>query len=164
MFKWDNRTPGVKLVLILALIFSESACSSLDTFAVLNKTNAPMRLEYTLKARTSDDPQLRESLGFVATVAADKAGEVDCPWQSLSSTEYSYDQATRRIIVQVPPGTALRIARLTNYVETDERAAEEFPISSIMIDGTHGLLRADGQEARLQFKNWKRSLHAIVYE
>jgi hypothetical protein len=96
-------------------------------------------------------------------VASDKAGEVNCPWASLSPTQYTYDPATQKVIVEVPPATAVRIAQLSNYVETDEWAAELFPIASVTIDGAQGVIHSEGEQARKQFKNLKRSLHAIDY-
>jgi|SRR5215510_5274719 len=154
----------IKFLLIIVGVLTESACSSLDTFAVLNNTGTSLRLEYTFKVPRSDDVSPPRQLGFIATVATDKAGEADCPWTSLSPTEYYYDQATRKVTVQVPPRTAVRIAEATTYVETKEWAAEKFPIASIAIDGARGTLQCDGEQARKQFKNLKRSLHAIAYE
>lgn len=153
----------IKFLLLLMLIINTSACSSIDTIAILNDTQAPLRLEYTFKRRSSDDIWLRKHLGLLATVSSDKAGEVNCPWALLSPTQYSYDPATQKVIMEVPPATAVRIAELSNYVETDEWAAKQFPIASVTIDGAQGVIHCEGEQARKQFKNLKRSLHAIDY-
>lgn len=153
----------VRFLLLLAIMVSASACSSNDTFAILNNTEAPLRLEYTFKRHSSDDSWLRTHLSLIATVPSDKAGEVDCPWALLSPTQYSYDQVTQKVSVQVPPATAVRIGQLSNYVETDDGAADQFPIASITIDGARGIIHYEGEQARKQFPNLKRSLHATDY-
>ena|SRR5438128_626673 len=152
-----------KFIFFLILLISTSACSSIDTIAILNDTQAPLRLEYTFKRRSSDDRWLRKHLNRLATVASDKAGEAHCPWASLSPTQYTYDPATQKVSVEVPPATAVRIAELSNYVETDDGAAQQFPIASVTIDGAQGVIHYEGEQARQQFKNLKRSLHAIDY-
>jgi hypothetical protein len=154
----------IKSVLLLLLLISTSACSSIDTIAILNDSQAPLRLEYTFKRTSSDDVWLRKPLSLIATVVSDKAGEVNCPWALLSPAQYSYDPASQKVSVEVPPATALRIAQLSNYVETGEWAAEQFPIASVTIDGAAGVIHCEGEQARKQFKNLKRSLHAIDYK
>jgi hypothetical protein len=57
---------------------------SLDTIAILNNTQAPLRLEYTFKRMSSDDLWLREHLSLLTTVEAGKAGDYNCPWVLLS--------------------------------------------------------------------------------
>jgi hypothetical protein len=153
----------VKFLMLLAVALGTSACSSRDTFAILNNTKATLRLEYTFKPRPSDDVSLREQLRLIAIVGSDKAGEVDCPWVLLSTSEYSYDQGTQKVTIQVPPATAVRIAQLSNYAETDEGADDRFPIASITINGERGIIHCEGEQARKQFPNLKRSLHAADY-
>lgn len=152
-----------KFLLLTMLLISTSACSSIDTIAVLNNTQAPVRLEYTFKRGTPDSTWQREQLSLIAAVASDKAGEVDCPWVLLSPTQYTYDPVSQKVVVEVPPATAVRIAELTNYVETDEWGAKQFSIASVTLDGAQGVIHCEGEQARKQFKNLKRSLHAIDY-
>jgi hypothetical protein len=147
----------------MAFALSLSACSSIDTFAILNNTEAPLKLEYTFKTRPSDNAWPRNHLAKIATVASNKAGEVDCPWELLTAGEYSFDPVTRKVTLQVPPATAVRIAELSNYVETDAWAADEFPIASITIEGARGVIYYEGELARKQFQYRKRSLHAVEY-
>jgi hypothetical protein len=153
----------VEFLMLFALTLGTSACSSIDTFAILNNTDAPLRLEYTFKISPSDNISLHKQLSLIATAASDKAGEVDCPWVLLSSSQYSYDQTTQKVTMQVPPAMAVRIAQLSNYVETDEWAAEHFPIGSITVEGARGVIHCEGEQTRKQFRNLKRSLHAADY-
>ena len=153
----------VKFSLLLALTAASSGCSSLDTIAILNNTEAPLQLQYTFKRDPSDDRSVQRRLSIIATVASGKAGDLNCPWVLLRPSDYAYDQTTETVVVQVPPTTAVRIAELSNYLETDERAADKFPIASVSIDGVRGNLHFDGEQARKQFLNAKRSLHAIDY-
>ena len=152
----------VKSLLLLVLALGTSACSSRDTFAILNNAKTPLTLTYTFKPRL-DNISLSEQLHLIATVASDKAGEVDCSWASLSPTQYSYDQEMRKVSVQIPQATAVRIAKLSNYRETSEWAADQFPIAAITIEGAQGIIRFEEGQARKQFKNLKRSLHAVDY-
>ena len=79
----------------------------------------------------------------------------------LNPAQYAYDSATRKVIVEVPPATAVRIVQLTNDVETDEWAAEQLAMASVTLDGAQGVIHYEVEEARKQFKNLKRSMHGI---
>ena len=147
------------LPLLLLLVTSLTACSYSTYFVVINESDVPVEVSYTLKER-------RGMKDYGLTPAEKWIEEVDnfdIPWREMEKHQYRYDEVAGTIVVALPPGKALSVERVSNYSTHDRENDDSFDIESIRVTGPHGSIQYSGREARTQFDERRRQVFAITY-
>jgi hypothetical protein len=148
-------------VLIFTLILLLSACSYTASFVILNESEKPLKVQYKIKNSPYEPLQL---IGEPAKTAASNLRQSDRQWQMLKSGEYQLDREARTVTVEVPPHEALRVSYITNYGGHDgATAAGKFEIDEVVLSGSSGEIKFEGDQARRKFIEDSESLYVLSY-
>ena len=147
-------------ILVLALVLTQSACSYISDFVVLNDSEKPIEVRYTVKGSSYEPFQLIDE---PAKTSQPNLPSTDNHWQRLTSREYNLD--ARIITVTVQPHEALRVESIPNYPGHDDAsAADRFQINDIIITGGRGEVKIQGEQARNKFAEQSESLYLLTYK
>src|SRR5688572_24943935 len=117
--------------LLLVVLLSFTACSSLTNFDVVNKSGQAIVVSYVVKKPTTLDVPPRPPI--VPAVKPISELHRSTPWRDLSDSQYSFDPVTRQVTVSLNANEVLRIAQ-HNLVD-QELKDEDFTIEAIEIKG-----------------------------
>lgn len=136
--------------LILFLTACLAACQAIMSFVVANKSNAPLKVLYTLKKMEADgltcgSPHMPEKKSFK------DVNNFDIEWTKLLPEQYSYDEKSGQVIVELQPNEALRVDARTDYSPDDTSRTQCFPVAAIRLEGANGDIQLEGEQARLHF-------------
>ena len=156
----------VKLVrlappLLAALLLA--SCSWIADFVVLNKSDAPVVVEYTFKEKFQRGPACCPSGERPSKKAAKDVGNDGVSWRELGAGEYAYDAAAGRVTVVLKPGEALRVMRAVNYAGYEHAEDDAFDLRSIALTGAKGTLYLEGLQAQTAFKAESNDLYTLTY-
>lgn len=132
-------------LLLTAIIFlgiASSSCSFFVDFFVINRSDAPVEVTYTVALNGNyyfpdGKPVLPES--YVPVIVSEKKWEgrvKDDEW-TISDYQHRFDGDTARIKVKLFPGTVLRIARINDRVLRDDGYVD-FVIKELTVNGANG--------------------------
>ena len=107
-----------RFLLAACLSLLTGSCSWYADLVLVNASSYQAFVVLTLVRRDAADPYCRCPLGFVEPPlgrAAPAGNLEDAHWIHLDSTMFRLIPAHRRLEIQLPPGTAIRIDRIPNY-------------------------------------------------
>ena len=146
------------LMLVVAML-ALSACSSVDDFVVINRSDVSIEVVYTFKRLESGG----DNVQLPRVMDAAKLEKTNQHWETVPSEQYVFDSQAGRIAIRLAPGKALLLTSIGNYREDSEGAEQRFGIASLSIKGAKGTIRVDGHQARMLFRKEERC-HVIAYE
>ena len=154
-----------RLAVALLAALSLTSCSYMTDFVVLNKSGAPVVVEYTFKERLVGGPVCCPAGERPARKSVREVeNEGDTAWTDLREDEFTYDAKAGRITVFVKPGDALRVMRDVNYGgHEQETAADAFDLKSIGLTGAKGSMHVEGRQAQTAFKEVSANLYTLTY-
>jgi len=132
-------------LLLTAIIFlgiASSSCSLIVDFFVVNRSDVPVEVTYTVSLDgyyfPDDKPVLPES--YLPVIVSEKKWEgrvKDDEWTISADYQHRFDGKMARIKVKLFPGTVLRIARTSDGVIRDE-GYEYFALKEVTVNGANG--------------------------
>lgn len=148
------------LLLLLSSVMFLSSCSFSNSFVVINKSNAPVTVQYTLKVKGASLENLSQ---VPAKMALKEFENRDGEWRKLSRDEYAYEAEAGRVGVMVSPGEALLIDRPTYSGSNKDEETDSLNITSLRLTGANGTVQYDGLQARRQFQLAFKMTYTITY-
>ncbi len=149
-----------KLILTFAAIcfaLFNSACSWFTNFVIVNKSNAPAKIQLKYKPLSGERYLIKKTLT--------EKGEIpDGSWQKLSSEEYTDNKPAEIVNLTLAPNTALAIGEELNYTGHESGKAEDFKVIGLEISGASGTVNFEGRQVLLQFEKQSDSLYTLVYK
>jgi hypothetical protein len=133
-------------ILLLTTIISFlllSSCSYRYDFVVVNESEGPIEVQYTLKRRPSG--QFADNHP-PAELTIQEFQKSKPEWRNLMSGEYIWDNSTGTFIIIVACGGVL-------LVDSTTGGEDAFALESIKITGSKGSVSLEGQQAHTQFKS-----------
>lgn len=157
-----KKTFLLGLILLNTLILT--ACSFTIDFIVVNKSNAPIEVEYTFK----HSPENLDNINFqpyrINSADWDSwFGNKDEKWIKLSQTEYKLETESSRCRIKLDPKQALRILRTHDSMYFDENY-ENFEIVNIKLIGENGIVIFEGNQIFKQFEKKNYTNRFITYK
>jgi hypothetical protein len=151
------------LLVLLPAVASLSSCSIINSFVVVNRSGAPLEVQYKLKeaGATAGGPFKLD--GPPAKKSHVDLEDYDVGWRGLGGGEFTFDEKAGVVTVAVQPGEALRVYETSNYSPDSKVDAEYFPIAGLRLSGARGAAEYDGEQARLQFKELTASIYTVTY-
>jgi hypothetical protein len=146
-------------LLLLSTLFL-SSCSFSNKFVVVNKSNAPITVQYTFSYKGASP---EEPYQVPAKQTLQDFENNDGQWRTLSRDEYVFDGEAGRVGVTVAPGEALLIDRTMYAGHSVEDETEFLTITSIRLKGANGTVRYGGAQAHRQFKLAFKTTYTITY-
>lgn len=153
---------GIGLTLLLAAAAALSSCSFFNSFAVVNRSGAPVEVQYKLKEREAVEGTYRLDVRPAKKSGRDLEDH-DREWRELGSEEFSFDERQGVVTVVLMPGEALRVHETSNYSADSEVHAEHFPLAGLRLSGERGTAQYVGEQARLQFGEPSGSIYTVTY-
>lgn len=151
-----------KLFLLLSALAVHSSCSYSAAFVVVNKSGAPLEVQYKLKeGRPGGEPYTLEEKP--AKKPAKDLEDSDAAWRELAAEEFAFDARAGLVTVTVEPGEVLRVYDSVNYSQESDVDAEFFPVAGLRLSGQRGTVQYVGEQARLQFREESMSLYTVTY-
>jgi predicted membrane GTPase involved in stress response len=144
---------------LLIIVLMLSACSSIDDFVVINRSDVPVEIVYTFTRTESGEIHVKQPRIMDAT----NLKNTDRPWEEIPREQYVLDAKTGTVAVRLAPGKALLLNRATNYREDSEYADTSFGISTLNLTGARGSIRLEGRQARMLFR-YEEKCHVLIYE
>lgn len=151
------------LLLLLAPVFLFAACSFSVNYVVVNDSDAQIQVLLVAKklphGLVSTEPPAELGLLNVSELDDHK------PWRHLQTSQFTFDAATRTVVVTLMPQEALRVDQQGDVHCGDKRpsVAERFRIEEISISGVHGSIRLEGNQAYSSFVGETKSLCTLTY-
>ena len=138
---------GALLVFILCAACVCAGCSFSSDFVILNNSDQPVQVTYTLAESGSDVPSITGT-GTPAVLDVDDLRGRD--WRPLSKDEYSFDPPTRTVTVSLPPNQALLIDGGGEW-RSDSECPSGFDIERVQLIGIKGWKVVEGDNACKSF-------------
>jgi hypothetical protein len=157
-------TTRLLLLFLLGLLLTNSACTYLTNFVVVNGSNSAVEVSYKVKQPTQLMPPIQMIPVLPAILPASQLDD-QVAWHDLSSSEFKFDPDNRMVVVSLSPGNALRIEH-RNLVDgpTDEQyQSSNFAIEEINIVGASGEIHLKGEEARRSFVPMSKQTYVLMY-
>jgi len=141
------------LASLLLVLVGATACSTVTNFIVINSSDQVLHVSYKVK----EPPEaFKDSIRMLPTAPAVKpvseVGE-QTPWRDLSDTEVQFDPRNRTAVVLLQPGQALRVEHrnLRDGPQDEAGKAKNFDIEEITLNGSSGMVKYSGDDARKAF-------------
>ncbi len=150
----------VRALLLLPL----AACSWITDFAVSNRSEVPIRVE--LHSPYDDPKTCRIWLQFSLALAPSTSLDGWRPrpeWTPLPLEEVHVDRERCSLALELPPATALRIARGTNYSGPESGRSGELADLELVLTTKSGKLAFAGLELVRAFEKRNRGLYELAY-
>lgn len=162
------------VVLVVAIACISLACSWLTAFAVSNRSDQPISVVYyyrpsgqvflaTPEQKDQGCPLLVSSRPALAEAPSTSWWHSDPRWRDLSSSEFTFDQASCRIEVELEPGHALRVASGSNYTGLNSGRWGDLSGLHLEIRSRRGVVAYSGFELVRQFQKRSDSLYELPY-
>lgn len=150
---------------LLGLTFIMTACSYLTDFVVVNATDSPIEIRYVVKKPVDPIPP-RQALPIIPAIKSVSQLHHQIAWRELSPPQYTYDPDKHTVIVSLMPREALRIEQrnLVDGKVDDAHLAEKFQIEEIIITGSHGEVKLQGEQLRKMFAAESKKIHVLTYK
>lgn len=151
------------LVLLIAYSSLLTACSYAADFVIINESDSPIDVRYTVK-RSTVGPLVAS--GLPATIEASQlSSHGGQQWKELAGNQYQLIQESNVdiAIVRVMPKEALRITDVRDYKGHSAQRNINFPIEEINITGASGELILTGKQTRLAFMEVSKALYTLTY-
>jgi hypothetical protein len=158
-------------LLLAAIVFlgiASSSCSFIVDFVVVNQSDVPVEVTYTISLDghyfPDNKPALPES--YVPVIVGEKKWEGrvrDDEWEIAACYQQRFDGNTARINVKLFPGTVLRIARNSDRVLRDE-GYEDFAVKELTIDGANGSAAYKDRQLWSELVGKDNPRHQISYK
>lgn len=151
------------LLLLLGMLVVFAACSFSVNYVVVNDSTEQIVVLLVAKKLprgiVSTDPPAELGVLMVSELDDHK------PWRGLQTSQFTFDAATRTVVVTLMPQEALRVDQQGDVRCDDERpsVAERFRVEEISITGSHGAIRLEGDQARKSFVSETRNLCTLTY-
>jgi hypothetical protein len=86
-------------------------------------------------------------------------------WRELQTSQFTFDAATRTVVVTLMPQEALRVDQQKDVHCDEDRPsiAARFRMEEIAISGSHGAIQLEGEQARKSFVSEGKSLCTLTY-
>lgn len=144
----------------LLAVYLSGGCSWITDFAVLNGSEDPLHVDYELRQRHDT------RWGFVyeapAVAPIDSVRKYGTPWTELKKDDLVFDSSARRVAVELPSRTALRITRGLTFVG-DSADSARFNVVALQLAG-NSLQREITDPVLLSaFKRRSRQLYIINF-
>lgn len=130
----QNETAKAFLVCLLGFsVLALTACSYSTNFVVVNASNNPIEVRYTLNPPVN--PVAPSRLAEVPSVKPISQLDRQIPWQELPTTRFTFDPSTRTAVISLMPGEGLRVEqrKLENDTANNGEQAASFSIEEIDI-------------------------------
>jgi hypothetical protein len=116
----------------LLTVYLSGGCSWITDFAVLNGSEDTLHVDYELRQRHDT------RWGFVyeapAVAPVDSVCKYGTPWTELKKDDVAFDSSMRRVSVELPSRTALRITRNLTFVG-DSADSARFNVVALRLAG-----------------------------
>ena len=129
------------LIATFCLILVYAGCSFSTDFIVVNASEKPLLVTYTIGS-TGSNPLLETGVGTPAVLPVAELSERE--WRPLTSNEYSFDPSSRTVTVSLPPNQGLLINRGGEW-RSNREMPSGFIIERIMLVGTNGETVVEGE-------------------
>lgn len=154
-----RRGTTARLASLALAALGLSSCSFIASFVVVNRSDAPLEVQYTFKggagrACCAGDGPARLTL---------KELEGDRPWKKLQEGEYFYNSTAGSVAVVLRPGEALLVERAVNFVGHGPQPDPDFRIGSVRLTGASGTVFYEGLQAQTAFAEDDSNLYALTY-
>jgi hypothetical protein len=149
----------VNSLILLIMVLALSACSSIDDFVVINRSDVPIEIVYTFIRTESGEIHVEQP----RLMDANNLKKTDRLWENIPSEQYVLDTKTGTVAIRLAPGKALLLKRAINYREDSEYADADFGISTLNLTGAKGTIKLEGRQARMLFR-YEEKYHVIIYE
>lgn len=136
---------GILFLVILLLTVMMSGCSHRYDFVIINKSDRPIEVQYTLKRYPSGQ---YADINTPAKVTLREFEKAEYQWRNLARDQYQFDDATATFRVSVAPDEVLLVEFAYNY-SGDEH---QFDLASIKVEGASGSINLEGRQAQTQFR------------
>ena len=151
------------LALLFLCTLAFAACSYSTAFVVVNDSDNPIQVQYTIKRR----PGPLSSTETPVTIAASHVrNQYRSEWRSLSAGEYQTSQTEQEITVtvQVASHEALWVTSMFHYFgDDDPNDVASWPVTKISLTGVNGEMTFSGDKARKAFQYATRVLYTLTY-
>jgi hypothetical protein len=137
----------IVLILLLLLTGSSAACSFRTYFVVVNASDKPVTVTYTIGS-SDVDPLAATGVRIPAMLSASELSTGE--WRLLSSTQFTLDRSSRTVTVSLPPNQGLLIA-LGGEWSPNSTAAINFIIKEIHISGPNSEMMLKGDQVYKSF-------------
>lgn len=131
---------GLLIIFLLCVVCICAGCSFATDFVVLNRSDQPLLVRYTI-IESSFDPRRLTMPGTPAVL--DFAELRGRDWRLLAKNQYSVDPPTRTVSVTLPPNEALLIDR-GGELRSNSDCAGGFDIERIEFIGVKGGVVVEG--------------------
>lgn len=128
------------LIVSLCLLLACAGCSYSTDFIVVNASEQPLLVTYTIRT-TSSDPLAETGNGTPAVLPIAELSERE--WRPLTSNEYLFDPSSRTVTFSLPPNQGLLINRGGEWRSNSEMPSG-FIIESIQLVGMNGATVVEG--------------------
>jgi hypothetical protein len=156
------------LTVIILLAIASSSCSLIVDFVVVNRSDIPVEVTYTLSLDgyyfPDDKPVLPEN--YKPVTVSEKKWESrvkDDEWTIAGDYQHRFDGKMARIKVKVFPGTVLRIARTSDGVLRDD-GYEYFALKELAINGAYGSVAYKDRQLWGELTEKNNPRHQISYK
>ena len=140
----------VAISLLLATILFLSACSVGYEFVIVNASNSPIEVQYTIKP-SGMPPNSRTHMPAIVNAVEMKKSERE--WKAVPAEQHHIDYKSGKVTVTLAPNQALRVADIINYPGHDSESSDvRFHITSLSLEGTRGSVKYEGRQALTQFR------------
>lgn len=151
------------LVCCLAFVLPLTACSYLTDFVVVNASDHPIEVHYTIKKPVN--PLSPSRVPLLPSIKPISQMYQEIPWRELTTSQYSFDPDKRTVVLSLMPGQALRIAQynLSDRPASDAERAAIFFVEEIDIIGTSGEILIRGEQAYGSFVAESKKVYTLTY-
>ena len=140
------------------------ACSYGTNFVVVNASDQIIEVQYVFKKPSDPFPpmQMPPIPPVIKTVSP---LQQQITWRELSPSQYAFDSNSRRLIVSLKPGEALRVEQRNLRDEKVDAThnATNFFIEEIEVKGSYGEIRLQGEQVRQSFLAESKSQYTLTY-
>lgn len=157
----------MKRILLISLILTSciflSACSFAAEFVVINKSDLPIEVEYTLNRnlKALDNPTTKP-LKMKLSVWNSWFKEKN--WEEVPDSEFVYNAETQKCKLKLSPDEVLRITFVDYDSFTTVSEYQNFGISGLRLTGKYGEVFYNGNQIYNQFEKKNSQNYYIVYE
>ena len=147
------------IAIVLALLLPLCACSYRYDFAVVNKSDHTIEVEYRFKEYT---PAIAEELIAKrppAKLTLAEFQKAEYHWQEIPKDQYGFDKLTGTFTVSLAPEEVLFLQYAVNYQGNEN----EFHIARIKITGAKGSIELVGRQAQTQFQLESDTKYVLRY-
>ena len=145
----SRRTLLITIISVLLL----SSCSYRYDFVVVNKSEGPIQVQYTLKRQASGQ---FADVNPPAKLTLLEFQRSKHEWRSLPRGEYSWDNSTATFSISVASNEVL-------LVDSTGGGEDEFALDNIKITGSKGSMDLEGKPAYTQFKYESDQKYVLEY-